>query len=103
MDRHDRRTKGKTMVLRLNLLKNSSLLQEADLKDIPKDVLDHLIAGDCDNKVMQTKYNKIKKLLGEMAELEVELGKMKIDLLAKQSPKEKRPQHRLDEPLSHPK
>lgn len=89
MNRKERRTKGKAILQRLNILKNSPLLQEPDLKDIPKDILDHLIAGDCENKVMQKKYNTMKRLLGEMADLEVELGRMKYDLLVKQRLKEK--------------
>lgn len=85
MNRHGRRTQGKAILQRLNILKNSPLIQEADLKDVPKDVLDHLIAGDYENKVMQKKYNTMKRILGEIMEHEIALNNMKADLLVKQS------------------
>jgi len=84
MNRKERRTRGKFVVERLAKIKNSSLLQEADLKDIPKETLDQLIAGTCENKVLQRKYRSIQKLLDEMISLEIELNSMRDDLAEKQ-------------------
>ena len=90
MNRSERRTRGKYIVERLNLIKNSSLFKEADLKDIPKDVIDTLVANTCENKELQRKYNSIKRLLSEGIELEIELRNMQIDLTNKQANKEKK-------------
>ena len=55
MNRKERRTVGKKIVERLHILKNSALVRAANLQDIPKDVLDSLIANTCENKVLQKK------------------------------------------------
>lgn len=83
MNRRERRTRGLWLIKRLYRLKNSPLLQEADLKDVPKDVLKTLIAGTCENKDMQRKYRSLNSILGEILELEKELLDMKLDLEAK--------------------
>ena len=87
MNRSERRTRGKYIVERLNLIKNSSLFKEADLKDIPQETIDKLIANTCENKELQRKYNSIKRLLSEAMELEIELRKMQLDLANKQETK----------------
>lgn len=84
MNRQQRRTRGLWISERLATLKNSSLLQEADLKDIPKEDLDLLIAGTHPNKTMQRKYRSINKILGEILELTKELRAMQLDLDEKQ-------------------
>ena len=85
MNRHQRRTRGKWVYERLNQLKGSPLLEEADLKDIPKDQLDQLIAGDHPDKEMQRKYKTINRIMGEIIELEIEIKNMQNDLVQKQS------------------
>lgn len=84
MNRHDRRTRGKWIQNRLNLLKNSSLLQEADLKDIPQEQIDQLIAGTHPNKDMQRKYRSINRIMGEIIDLTKALNEMQVDLAEKQ-------------------
>jgi hypothetical protein len=83
MNRKDRRTKGLDAVKRLEVLKRSVILQDIDLKDIPKDILYSLIANKCENKTLQRKYNTQKRLLGEVIELEAMLHNMRVDLNAK--------------------
>ena len=85
MNRKERRTRGKWVYERLNQLKGSPLLEEADLKDIPKDQLDQLIAGTHPNKEMQRKYKTINRIMGEIIELEIEIKNMQNDLSQKQS------------------
>lgn len=80
MNRKERRTTGKRLIERLQVLKNSSILQEMDLKDIPKDVLDSLIANICENKVLQKRYNLQKRIFSEMAEIEIWLHDANVDL-----------------------
>lgn len=84
MNRHERRTKGKYIALRLQKLKNSPLLQ-TKFDDIPKETLDQLIEGSCPNSVLQKRYNLQKKLFDEVIRLEIELYNMKNDLETKKS------------------
>lgn len=102
MNRRDRRTRGRYITERLTTLRNSTVLQDANLKDLPQDVIDTLIAGTCENEVLQKRYNLIKKLLNEMMMLEIELKQMQEDLRIKQS-KEISPTHQLDDTPSLPK
>ena len=83
MNRRQRRTRGIEILQRLRTLKNSSLISQAGLKDIPQEVRDKLIAGTCENKALQHKYNTINKLLTEITELEIELHNMRVDLSGK--------------------
>ena len=83
MNRRDRRTRGKYITERLATLRNSSVLQDANLKELPQDVIDSLIAGTHENEALQKRYNLIKKLLNEMMMLEIELKQMQEDLKAK--------------------
>lgn len=80
MNRKERRTTGKRLIERLQVLKNSPILKEMDLKDIPKDVLDSLIANSCENKVLQKRYNLQKRIFSEMAETEIWLHNANVDL-----------------------
>lgn len=89
MNRKERRTTGLAMVKRLNTLKNSPILQEMDLKDIPKDILNELIQGCCKNGALQKRYNLQKKLFSEMAEAEIWLHNANMDLKQKLSATDK--------------
>lgn len=80
MNRKERRTTGLALVKRLNTLKNSPILQEMDLKDIPKDILDSLIANSCENKVLQKRYNLQKRIFSEIMEIEIYLHNANLDL-----------------------
>jgi len=79
-NRKERRTKGLALVKRLNILQNSPILKEMDLKDIPKDVLDALIAGTCENKVLQKRYELQKRIFSEIMEIEIWLQRARLDL-----------------------
>ena len=83
MNRKERRTRGIYIVSRLNVLKNSTILKDADLKDIPQEVIDQLSKGECENKVLQKKYNTNVRIISEAIELEAELSRMKSDLASK--------------------
>jgi hypothetical protein len=87
MNRHERRTRGQYIVQRLTQLRNSTLVNDFDLKDIPKDILDSLIANKCENTVLQKKYNTLKRIGEEAMKLEIELHNMKVDLDAKRQTK----------------
>lgn len=80
MNRHERRTKGFALVKRLQTLKNSPILAEMDLKDIPKDVLNDLIVGCCKNSALQKRYNLQKRIFSEIAESEIWMHNARIDL-----------------------
>jgi hypothetical protein len=102
MNRRERRTRGKFIFTRLNVLKNSPLIQDADLSNLPKEVIDSLVAHTCENKDLQRKYNTCQRILGEIIELEGELFRMKEDLMVKQTRQGKSPKRQSDEVLSHP-
>ena len=87
MNRHDRRTKGKAILQRLTVLRNSPILKEADLSDLPKEVVDLLVAGNHPSKEMQRRYNTCKRILDEMMKLELDLKIMQYDLEAKRKAK----------------
>ena len=87
MNRRERRTRGIALQNRLRVLKNSALLQDADLKDIPEDVRKSLVDNTCEDKTLQRKYNTIIKLFSEVMEIEKELVNMNMDLDAKRLPK----------------
>lgn len=80
MNRKERHTKGLALAKRLNILQNSPILQEMDLKEIPKDTLDALIANTCENKILQKRYNLQKRIFSEMAEIEIWLYNANLDL-----------------------
>jgi uncharacterized protein (DUF1810 family) len=101
-NRRERRTRGKFIFTRLNTLKNSSLIQDADLSNLPKEVIDSLVAHTCENKALQKRYDACQRVLGELISLEGELFKMKEDLKVKQSLLKKPQKHQSDEVLSHP-
>ena len=71
------------MAKRLQVLKASPLLQDMDMKDVPQEVLDSLIANSCDNKALQKRYNAVKRLFSEMAEIEIWLYNANLDLVKK--------------------
>ena len=85
MNRRDRRTKGKAIQQEINRIKNSQLLKEADISSLPKEVVDALVAGTCENKTLQRKYNSCKKLLDKLINLKLELTLMKEDLDSKRA------------------
>jgi hypothetical protein len=59
------------------------LIRDADLSNLPKEVIDSLVAHTCENKVLQKKYDTCQRILGELIELEAELTRAKADLNAK--------------------
>lgn len=83
MNRHERRTKGLELVKRLQILKNSPILQEMNLKDIPKETLDDLILGCCKNSALQKRYNLQKRIFSEIATIEIILYNANLDLQKK--------------------
>jgi len=89
MNRKERRTKGLALAKRLNVLKNSPILQEMDLSDIPKETLDALIAGCCKNSALQKRYNLQKRILSEVMEAEIWLHNANVDLKNKLSTSDK--------------
>jgi hypothetical protein len=94
-NRQERRTKGKWIIKRLQILKNSQLLKDADLSDLPKDVVDKLIAGTCEQKDLQTRYKKCMKIISEITELELMLQQMKQDLAFKKGVLSQAPQENV--------
>jgi hypothetical protein len=83
MNRKERRTYGKQIIERLDQINRSKVLEALNFDDIPKDILDSLIANTCENRPMQKRYNLYKRLLEEKIRLEIDLHNMKIDLAEK--------------------
>ena len=94
-NRRERRIRGKFIFQRLNVLKNSPLIQDADLSSLPKEVIDTLVAHTCENKALQKKYDTCQRILGELISLEAELTRMREDLKVKQSLQGKFQTHQL--------
>jgi hypothetical protein len=82
-NRKERRTMGIAMAKRLQILRNSSLYKQANLTDIPEDVIKTLVAGNCENKTLQAHYNKCHKVLDEVMDIEIRLHNMRTDLSEK--------------------
>jgi uncharacterized protein (DUF1810 family) len=101
-NRRERRTKGKAIFQRLQVLKNSPLIQDADLSNLSQEVIDSLVAHTCENKTLQKRYDACQRILGEMILLEGELFKMKEDLKAKHSLQGKPQKRQSDEVPSPP-
>lgn len=78
-NRHDRRTRGKEIAQRLTTLKNSQILKDADLSELPEDVVTALKEGTCENDILQKRYNLCLKIMAEMIELQMELTAMQND------------------------
>lgn len=82
-NRRERRTRGKEIMKRLNILKNSQILKDADLSDLPEDLVKQLIAGTCKNDVLQKRYRTCSRILDEVSRLQIELKIMQTDLAKK--------------------
>ncbi len=83
MNRQERRTYGKQIATRLDQINKSKVLEALNFDDIPKELLDSLIANTCENIPMQKRYNLYKRLLEEKIRLEIDIQNMKVDLMAK--------------------
>ncbi len=83
MNRRERRTRGRFITERLAKLKSSPLSDNSFLKDLLESVINELINGIHDNKDLQVKYDKSKKMLDEIMSLELELYAMQEDLAQK--------------------
>lgn len=77
MNRRERRDLQRKIQTRLNQLKKSELVREADLSHLPATDIEKLISGNHENKEMQDKYIKIKNLLDEAIKLNILLKKLK--------------------------
>jgi hypothetical protein len=95
MNRHERHTTGKKIVERLRILKNSAIYKDADLSNLPEDVIKALSTGKCENKALQKHYNTCLRILDEIIRLEIELQRMNLDLKQKQDAAKVRHQEKL--------
>ena len=101
-NRRERRTRGEAIFQRLQILKNSPLIQDADLSKLPKEVIDTLVTHTCENKDLQKRYDTCQRILSELISLEGELYTMKEDLKAKQNRPKTLQKHQSDEVPSPP-
>ena len=81
--RRERRTRGKWIAQRLQVLKNSQILKDADLSDLPEDVVKSLQGGKHENVALQKRYNTAMKIMDELIRLQMELRAMQEDLKVK--------------------
>ena len=90
-NRHERRTRGASLVKRLRTLKNSQILKDADLSELPEEIVESLKNHTCENKVLQKRYDLGIRIMSELIELQSEYEMMKSDLAKKKgltTPKE---------------
>ena len=81
--RRERRTRGVEIIKRLRILKNSQILKDADLSELPEEVIDALKTNTCANKELQKRYNLAMRIMSELIELQSEYEMMKSDLAKK--------------------
>ena len=83
MNRQERRGKGRAMLKRAQTLRNSQILKDADLSDLPEDVIKSLQGGHHDNVALQKRYDTAVRIMSELIQLEMELKKMDDDIILK--------------------
>lgn len=87
-NRRERRRQTKWLQFRLTILKNSKLLKDADLSDIPKETIDALAGHTCENKDLQRRYDKSLKIMDEIMQIQISLNNLEADLEQKQKQKQ---------------
>ena len=83
MNRRQRRTQGKDVMLRINTLRNSKILNSHYLQGLSEEDKKILKEGKHENKSLQTLYNKASKLITELVFLEDQMNSARVDLQKK--------------------